>query len=178
MEFEYKLTLEDYNSLAFIRYSFKNREKISDILAVLVIIFLNVLIVISMISQKQYLENVLTILCLWLIYFAYRYLSKPNITRKLTNMRHSAYLKKNPHLLSIQKIKIENNEVFHTTNNVTTKIKFDKISKVVIRDDLIVALFANNIISFAVPFSAFSSISERDFFIEKINVINKGKLNN
>lgn len=138
VEYKYKLTVDDYVSMALIMDSLSKISIIGKRFAYTLLIVCTIIMVPYFISSAGYVVAISFVVTLLIMGSVYCYCSTPRVLRSVSRRRYMRMFKDSPHLLEEKNIKFKGNEFLHTDgSNRLTTTSVDMIPTFIIRDNFI-----------------------------------------
>lgn len=172
MDFTYKITNMDYaNYLAVYNSHIKYTKLVNKFMQIFMIIVAIVFVPFYAI-KFEFMEGVKFLIGIIIIYGFYLYITRTKKIEKKLIKESKKYLNKNPELLELQQLRIEENSVIHVLNGLKTKYDLTTIKKVYLKNDTIIVIGNLNFLYFILPCNVFNDIKERDEFIRFLQTKN------
>lgn len=185
MEIKFKLSTEDYISIAwFLRNTSKKSKIINVIVYTYMIIVILFLINLSL-SNNSVKGAILFTICILTMTSIYRFLTKDETQYKVTTRKTIELLKdkKNYKYLSEQKVNLLKGKITHSILNEKFSMEIDERTNILVKEEYIF-IYTNNFKEFknkilhycnipvtpciVIPVTAFNSPDEKEEFIKEI----------
>lgn len=168
MEYEFKLTIEEYSTvLKFITELDKGKVFIKKLLDKIVIgIYLSIGITIWIFRSFSHFLNFSIIVGVMVA--AYFFFTTPNQLDKKRVKLVRKSVKKNPDILGVQSVKIDEDEISYHYNHLCITTKIVDISRLIECNEILIVVGFNDNVVAVIPYSCFHSEHDKQQLKNKL----------